>query len=208
MDAEVSSVMANMIRSMRCEGVASCRPPEARDLVVSVRYRTRDGSAQAGADYEKTEGMLLFEPGTETQQITLTVFEDEEVEEDEDFFVDLLDVNPPNVFLQRSTVWPVPGLHLVVWKISPCCLQIVPGWAADWKGCLLVIQHTSAWLQVRVTIVDTTEAGLLQFEDTHISVPATHKSIDAHVIRKGGCSGTMKVEYFTQSDTAVAGAVP
>ena len=84
--------------------VSLCRPQEAWDLVVSVRYRTRDGSAQAGADYEKAEGMLLFEPGTDTQQVALTVFEDDEVEEDEDFFVDLLDVNPPNVFLQRATV--------------------------------------------------------------------------------------------------------
>eukprot|EP00892_Ulva_mutabilis_P009646 jgi/Ulvmu1/7053/UM033_0113.1 len=137
------------------------RPSEASDLLVSVRYRTRDGSAQAGADYEEAQGMLLFEPGTSTQQLMLTVFEDDEVEEDEDFYVDLLDVNPPNVFLQHSTA--------------------------------------------RVTIVDTTEAGVLQFEDTHISVPALHRSVDVSVIRKGGCSGVMKVDYFTQSDTAVAG---
>lgn len=56
-----------------------------------------------------------------------------------------------------------------------------------------------------MTIVDTTEAGILQFEQTHVSVPATSSSVDVYVIRKGGCSGVMRVDYFTQSDTAVAG---
>lgn len=83
-----------------------CRPSEAQDLAVSVRYRTRDGSAQAGSDYEAAEGILVFEPGVSTQQVNLTVFEDDEVEEDEDFYVDLLDATPPNVLLQRATVCP------------------------------------------------------------------------------------------------------
>lgn len=48
--------------------------------------------------------MLVFEPGVSTQQLNLTVFEDDEVEEDEDFYVDLLHATPPNVLLQRATV--------------------------------------------------------------------------------------------------------
>lgn len=60
-------------------------------------------------------------------------------------------------------------------------------------------------LQARVTIVDTTEAGILQFEQTHASVPVTQDHVDIKVVRKGGCSGVMRVDYFTQSDTAVAG---
>lgn len=67
---------------------------------------------------------------------------------------------------------------------------------------------TLTQLQARVTIVDTTEAGILQFEQTHTSVPVTHDHVDMNVVRKGGCSGVMRVDYFTQSDTAVAGTAP
>lgn len=84
--------------------VCACRTSAAKDTTISVNFRTRDGSARAGEDYAATQGVLRFEPGVSTQVIKVTVFEDDLVEIDEDFFVDLVEPVPSSVLIQKPTV--------------------------------------------------------------------------------------------------------
>ncbi|KAI1895250.1 hypothetical protein AGOR_G00104370 [Albula goreensis] len=59
---------------------------------VYVDYKTEDGSANAGADYEFTEGTAVFKPGEMQKEITIGIIDDDIFEEDEHFFVRLSNV--------------------------------------------------------------------------------------------------------------------
>lgn len=54
-----------------------------------VDYCTENGSANAGADYEFTEGTLTFKPGETRKEIKVGILDDDIFEEDEHFFVRL-----------------------------------------------------------------------------------------------------------------------
>jgi len=54
-----------------------------------VDYRTEDGTANAGSDYEFAEGTLVFKPGETTKEFTVGVIDDDIFEEDEHFYVRL-----------------------------------------------------------------------------------------------------------------------
>uniref|UniRef100_A0A3Q3N7Q4 Solute carrier family 8 member 2a n=1 Tax=Mastacembelus armatus TaxID=205130 RepID=A0A3Q3N7Q4_9TELE len=54
-----------------------------------VDYCTENGSANAGADYEFTEGTLVFKPGETRKEIRVGILDDDIFEEDEHFFVRL-----------------------------------------------------------------------------------------------------------------------
>ncbi|XP_034463279.1 sodium/calcium exchanger 2a isoform X1 [Hippoglossus hippoglossus] len=54
-----------------------------------VDYCTENGSANAGADYEFTEGTLVFKPGETRKEIKVSILDDDIFEEDEHFSVRL-----------------------------------------------------------------------------------------------------------------------
>ncbi|KAI7812393.1 putative sodium/calcium exchanger 2 [Triplophysa rosa] len=54
-----------------------------------VDYRTENGSASAGADYDYCEGILVFLPGDTRKEIKVGIIDDDVFEEDEHFFVRL-----------------------------------------------------------------------------------------------------------------------
>ncbi len=56
---------------------------------VSVNYSTADGSATAGLDYQAQSGLVTFNPGVTTQQISISINSDQLVEPNETFFVNL-----------------------------------------------------------------------------------------------------------------------
>uniref|UniRef100_A0A8C4Z7W1 Calx-beta domain-containing protein n=1 Tax=Gadus morhua TaxID=8049 RepID=A0A8C4Z7W1_GADMO len=56
---------------------------------VKVDYRTEDGTANAGSDYEFAEGTLVFKPGEAVKEFTVGVIDDDIFEEDEHFYVHL-----------------------------------------------------------------------------------------------------------------------
>ncbi len=57
--------------------------------VVTVGYRTVDGTAQAGSDYTETSGRLRFEPGETALTISVALLDDAISEEEERFTVEL-----------------------------------------------------------------------------------------------------------------------
>ncbi|XP_063801033.1 sodium/calcium exchanger 1-like isoform X2 [Pseudophryne corroboree] len=56
---------------------------------VQVDYRTEDGTANAGSDYELAEGTLVFQPGETKKELRLGIIDDDVFEEDEHFYVQL-----------------------------------------------------------------------------------------------------------------------
>ncbi len=57
---------------------------------VEVQYRTIDGTAEGGADFEATEGTLLFEPGRQRGDIVIRLVDDDVTEGSQSFRVELL----------------------------------------------------------------------------------------------------------------------
>jgi hypothetical protein len=68
---------------------------------VNVNFATQDGTATAGVDYEAMTGTVTFAPGETNQTIAITIFGDEEVEEDEIFHLVLS--GTVNAFLADGT---------------------------------------------------------------------------------------------------------
>ncbi|XP_053305003.1 sodium/calcium exchanger 1-like isoform X2 [Spea bombifrons] len=56
---------------------------------VQVDYRTEDGTANAGSDYESAEGTLIFQAGEVKKELRLGIIDDDVFEEDEHFYVQL-----------------------------------------------------------------------------------------------------------------------
>ncbi|GFY38811.1 hypothetical protein TNIN_64681 [Trichonephila inaurata madagascariensis] len=72
---------------------------------VAVNYRTEDGTANAGSDYEEAEGTLIFGPGETEKQFFITVIDDDVFEEDEHFYVRLS--NPHYIIDKMEPRMPV-----------------------------------------------------------------------------------------------------
>ncbi|XP_060768919.1 sodium/calcium exchanger 2a isoform X3 [Neoarius graeffei] len=62
-----------------------------------VDYRTENGSASAGVDYDYCEGMLEFQPGDTRKEIKIGIIDDDVFEEDEHFFVHLSNLRESGV---------------------------------------------------------------------------------------------------------------
>uniref|UniRef100_A0A8C6XIH1 Calx-beta domain-containing protein n=1 Tax=Naja naja TaxID=35670 RepID=A0A8C6XIH1_NAJNA len=61
-------------------------------VTVRVDFRTEDGTANAGSDYEFAEGTLLFKPGETHKELRVGIIDDDIFEEDEYFYVHLSNV--------------------------------------------------------------------------------------------------------------------
>lgn len=67
---------------------------ESPDIPLTVNYATADYRAEAGSDYLTTQGTLTLEPGETIKTISVPVLGDTEIENNEQFFVNLS--NPSN----------------------------------------------------------------------------------------------------------------
>ena len=74
----------------------------ASEQVVTARWATADGTAEAGADYEAASGRVTFEPGETQRTIGVAVLGDEIPEADEIFTVTLSDPEHAAVGEERT----------------------------------------------------------------------------------------------------------
>ena len=76
------------------------------DGEVRVRYATREGTAKAASDYIHQEGVLTFAPGEKQALIKVPIVDDDEIEDDEEFYVTLSDpeTDPPPAESSKSPV--------------------------------------------------------------------------------------------------------
>uniref|UniRef100_A0A8C4FEQ8 Solute carrier family 8 member 4b n=1 Tax=Dicentrarchus labrax TaxID=13489 RepID=A0A8C4FEQ8_DICLA len=147
-------------------------------VTVKVDYRTEDGTANAGSDYEFAEGTLLFKPGETLKEITVGVIDDDIFEEDEYFYVHLS--NP------RVVGYPEIGT--------------VPLDASATPKAVLGDNHTAT-----VTIYDDDHAGIFTFETASQRVSESVGVMELKVLRTSGARGLVAVPYRTVDGTARGG---
>ncbi|XP_068174161.1 sodium/calcium exchanger 2b [Antennarius striatus] len=142
-----------------------------------VDYRTEDGSANAGSDYEYSEGTLVFKPGETHKEIKVGIIDDDIFEEDEHFFVRLLNlrVGDAEGMFESDEVGAAPKARLV----EP--------------------------LVATVTILDDDHAGIFTFSERMVRVSESVGTMEVTVVRNSGARGTVILPYHTESGTAKAG---
>lgn len=141
-----------------------------------VDYKTEDGSANAGADYEFTEGMVVFKSGETQKEFSVGVIDDDIFEEDEHFFVRLSNVRVADARdgLDHN------NLH------HPKAILVSPAVAT-------------------VTILDDDHAGIFTFECDVIHASESIGVMEVKVLRTSGARGTVIVPFRTVEGTAKGG---
>ncbi|XP_035515598.1 sodium/calcium exchanger 1a [Morone saxatilis] len=145
---------------------------------VSVDYRTEDGTANAGSDYQFTEGTIVFKPGETEKEIRIDIIDDDIFEEDEHFLVHLSNVKvisegSGSDEYEANHVDTLAGLGL------PC--------------------------SATVTIFDDDHAGIFTFEEPVVTVSESVGVMEVKVIRTSGARGVVVVPYKTMEGTAKGG---
>lgn len=151
-------------------------------------YRTEDGTANAGSDYEFAEGTLVFKPGETVKELTVGVIDDDIFEEDEHFYVHLS--NPRVVHRAEVSVLDPnavsPGNSIGSSHVPP--------------KAALGNAHTAT-----VTIYDDDHAGIFTFESNSTRVSESVGIMQVKVHRTSGARGKVAVPYHTTEGTAKAG---
>ncbi|KAM8948372.1 sodium/calcium exchanger 3 isoform 4-T5 [Lycaon pictus] len=148
---------------------------------VYVDYKTEDGSANAGADYEFTEGTVVLKPGETQKEFSVGIIDDDIFEEDEHFFVRL-----SNVRIEEEQ--PEEGMPPIVLNSLPL------------PRAILVSPYVAT-----VTILDDDHAGIFTFECGTIRVSESIGVLEVKVLRTSGARGTVIVPFRTVEGTAKGG---
>ncbi|MBN3298335.1 NAC1 protein, partial [Amia calva] len=145
---------------------------------VSVEFRTEDGTANAGSDYEFTEGTLVFKPGETQKEIKVGIIDDDIFEEDENFLIHLSNVK----VYSEATEEDNPEANHV-----------------DTLVCLGLPSTAT------VTIFDDDHAGIFTFEEPVTHVSESVGTMEVKVLRTSGARGVVIVPYKTMEGTAKGG---
>ncbi|NP_001164429.1 sodium/calcium exchanger 1 precursor [Oryctolagus cuniculus] len=145
---------------------------------VFVDFRTEDGTANAGSDYEFTEGTVVFKPGETQKEIRVGIIDDDIFEEDENFLVHLSNVK---VSSETSEDGILEANHISTLAClgSPCTAT--------------------------VTIFDDDHAGIFTFEESVTHVSESIGIMEVKVLRTSGARGNVIVPYKTIEGTARGG---
>uniref|UniRef100_A0A673LXK6 Sodium/calcium exchanger 1-like n=1 Tax=Sinocyclocheilus rhinocerous TaxID=307959 RepID=A0A673LXK6_9TELE len=145
---------------------------------VSVEYRTEDGTANAGSDYQFTEGVIVFKPGETEKEIRVDIIDDDIFEEDEHFLVHLSNVK----VISEGTDNGNPGANHVDTLAS------------------LGLPSTAI-----VTVFDDDHAGIFTFEEPVVHVSESIGMMEVKVARTSGARGVVVIPYKTIEGTAKGG---
>ncbi|XP_069881559.1 sodium/calcium exchanger 1 isoform X7 [Dipodomys merriami] len=145
---------------------------------VHVDFRTEDGTANAGSDYEYTEGTVVFKPGETQKEIRVGIIDDDIFEEDENFLVHLSNIK---VFTdtQEDTILEANHVATLACIGSPSTATI--------------------------TIFDDDHAGIFTFEEPVLHVSESIGTMEVKVLRTSGARGNVIVPYKTIEGTAKGG---
>ncbi|XP_075879443.1 sodium/calcium exchanger 3 isoform X2 [Nelusetta ayraudi] len=144
---------------------------------VYVDYKTEDGSANAGADYEFTEGTVVFKPGEMFKEINIGIIDDDIFEEDEHFFVRLSNLR---VLETEDEVLSANSLPY------PKAMLGFPAVAT-------------------VTILDDDHSGIFTFESGSAHISESIGMVELKVLRTSGARGTVIVPFRTLEGLAKGG---
>ncbi|EDM02745.1 solute carrier family 8 (sodium/calcium exchanger), member 1, isoform CRA_d [Rattus norvegicus] len=145
---------------------------------VFVDFRTEDGTANAGSDYEFTEGTVIFKPGETQKEIRVGIIDDDIFEEDENFLVHLSNVR---VSSEVSEDGILDSNH-----VSAIACLGSPNTAT-------------------ITIFDDDHAGIFTFEEPVTHVSESIGIMEVKVLRTSGARGNVIIPYKTIEGTARGG---
>ncbi|PKU39788.1 sodium calcium exchanger 1 isoform x1 [Limosa lapponica baueri] len=145
---------------------------------VYVDFRTEDGTANAGSDYEFTEGTVAFKPGETQKEIRVGIIDDDIFEEDENFLVHLSNVRVSTEASDESI--------LETSRVSTLACLGSPSTAT-------------------VTIFDDDHAGIFTFEEPVTHVSESVGTMEVKVLRTSGARGNVIVPYKTIEGSAKGG---
>nr|XP_032640338.1 sodium/calcium exchanger 1 isoform X10 [Chelonoidis abingdonii] len=146
--------------------------------VVHVDFRTEDGTANAGSDYEFTEGTVVFKPGETQKEIRVGIIDDDIFEEDENFLVHLSNVQVSTEALDEAML------------------------KANHVATLACLGSPST---ATVTIFDDDHAGIFTFEEPVTHVSESIGTMEVKVLRTSGARGNVVVPYKTIEGSARGG---
>jgi len=90
------------------------REPFKRNSAVTVEYASRDGTAKSPEDYIAVSGVLEFPPGVSKKHVSLTILNDDAMEDDEEFHVDLQWPKIKNDDGSFEVALPVPSAVVMI----------------------------------------------------------------------------------------------
>jgi solute carrier family 8 (sodium/calcium exchanger) len=143
------------------------------ERTVFVDYKTLDGSASAGGDFEYAEGTLCFKSGETHKKVHVSVIDDEVFEEDEHFLV----------MLSNLRVCDDSG-----------ALQARGGIASKFE----IGKNKTA----TVTILDDDHRGNFAFEMPKQTLHENCGSVEIQIVRKSGARGRVFVPFRTVEGSA------
>ncbi|XP_032821007.1 sodium/calcium exchanger 1-like isoform X2 [Petromyzon marinus] len=153
-----------------------------------VDYRTEDGSANAGSDYEFQEGTVVFKPGETEKDIAIGIIDDDIFEEDEHFYVRLSNVRTGSEDGGAGVGGASGGGKFEANhnNAAPRALLSEPSVAT-------------------VIILDDDHAGVFLFEETVTHVSESVGIMEVRVVRSSGSRGTVVVPFRTVEGLAKGG---
>ncbi|XP_074548122.1 sodium/calcium exchanger 3 [Halichoeres trimaculatus] len=144
---------------------------------IYVDYKTEDGSANAGADYEFTEGTVVFKPGEMFKEISIGIIDDDIFEEDEHFFVRLSNL-----------------------RVLETEDEVLSANSLPYPKAMLGFPTVAT-----VTILDDDHSGIFTFESSSAHVSESIGIMEVKVLRTSGARGTVIVPYHTVEGLAKGG---
>ncbi|KAG8013014.1 Sodium/calcium exchanger 2, partial [Nibea albiflora] len=144
---------------------------------IYVDYKTEDGSANAGADYEFTEGTVVFKPGEMFKEINIGIIDDDIFEEDEHFFVRLSNL-----------------------RVLETEDEVLSANSLPYPKAMLGFPTVAT-----VTILDDDHSGIFTFESNSVHVSESIGIMEVKVLRTSGARGTVIVPYRTMEGLAKGG---
>nr|XP_046918733.1 sodium/calcium exchanger 1-like isoform X2 [Dermatophagoides farinae] len=153
---------------------------------ICVDFKTEDGTANAGSDYEAVEGTLIFRSSEAHKQIYITVIDDDVFEEDEHFYVILS--NPR--FLSHDNL---NGINQTAAGSSSGANQNLPK------------LQLSTPAVATVMILDDDHSGVFSFSEGQYEISESVGEYHLEVSRYSGARGKVILPYKTTEGTAKDG---
>lgn len=142
------------------------------NVTVYVDYKTEDGTANAGNDYEFAEGTLVFHPGETHKQFNMSVIDDDVFEEDEHFYVRLSNIRLGDAQGMFSAAKTAQKAQLA----NPSLATVM--------------------------ILDDDHGGIFQFEQAELNIPESVGDACIKVCRNSGARGRVRIAYRSTPGSA------
>mmetsp|Transcript_112244 Transcript_112244/g.194568 ORF Transcript_112244/g.194568 Transcript_112244/m.194568 type:complete len:868 (+) Transcript_112244:125-2728(+) len=167
------------------------------DRTVTVKYKTKEGTAKEHDDFEPLDGVAEFAPGEVEKIVAIQIVDDVAYEDEEEFYLELTDPQ----FADSEDGEPEPE----VTNVPANTLSPEPrASTSTLRGTKVKLGELSV---ATVLIIDDDEPGSLRFSEEQLIVSERAEDHVEHIVveRKDGASGVVGCKFHTEPNTAVPG---